>query len=365
MMILKDRKTLLPDYIPATWPCRDDAITYINKHVMHPETPTLFYGPPGAGKTGTFRYCTKNRANSLDDLRIAHLHSTSAPHTDVLTIIEQMGYKTSGNKRSTLFLWDLLAGEFAENDLKGLVIIDDADIMLGMPNGIELLSRMIDTNNISVALVSNRKIRIKNADLRDRLGIGSAREFHFKPYTTDEIKTILKLRAEVALREDVITTEALNFIATHVEPTDMHYALCLLKFAADEATADMQLGITEEVVMQSAVKEARCFVHDSVAPLPHGQLLTLAAACECPNGSQPVTSAAVIEQYGQVCRRLGVRPCTHRAIQGYLSGLADRGLINYRALSRNVDHKRGVVWSVEPTMSKDTMLEAVWSTLGL
>ena len=231
--IYADRDALREDYQPDTLVGRDEEIdTYQSalQPVINGEQPNniFLYGKTGVGKTASTQYLLshlREDATRYDDLNLAvqtlNCDGLSASYQVATQLVngfrdEADQISTTGYPRSTVYemLWD-------EIDARGgtvLVVLDEIDHVED-DSILYQLSRARATDNISEAAVgvigiSNDFSFRENLSPKVRSSL-CEQEIHFPAYSASELRSILRQRAEVAFRDDILEEAVIQLCAAY------------------------------------------------------------------------------------------------------------------------------------------------------
>jgi cell division control protein 6 len=161
-----------------------------------------------------------------------------------------------------------------------------------------------------------------------------------KPYTSDQLFTILKYRAEQAFYEGVVDDEILKFIADY-EGSDRggggnaRNALEILLKAGDLAEQEGSNRIKIEHVRKAIMSTSRelISVADALLYSPLHELIILWAVIRLlrRTGKTHVRMGEVEKEYILLCETLGEQPRRHTQVYEYVMNLKKAGIIDARA----------------------------------
>ncbi|HII71699.1 TPA: AAA family ATPase [Candidatus Woesearchaeota archaeon] len=202
----------------------------------------LIHGAPGIGKTAAMRWVFRDLENETDDVIPIYVNcwQKNTSYKIVLEICETLGYRLTHNKRTEELL-DVVK-EFANK--KPLVFAFD-EIDKVDDYGF-LYTLLEDIFKKSIFLITNHKDWLLDMDQRIKSRL-TPEMVEFKKYNLNEIKGILKERAQYALVPGTLEQGALDIIAekTHMME-DIRTGIYLLREAALIAESKSSKKITEE-----------------------------------------------------------------------------------------------------------------------
>ncbi|MGB1818941.1 MAG: Cdc6/Cdc18 family protein, partial [Candidatus Poseidoniaceae archaeon] len=170
--------------------------------------------------------------------------------------------------------------------------------------------------------------------VRSRLG---QLDILFKPYDAQQLQDILRQRAEVSLRPDVLGEGVIELCAALAaqEHGDARCALDLLRISTEKA----EFGGDKQVESHHVRTAQNQIESDQIAPvistLPRQQKLVLASILINEKaGLKYIQTGEVYQIYRQACKHIRHNPLTQRRISGIIQNLDMIGLITARTISR-------------------------------
>ncbi len=181
----------------------------------------------------------------------------------------------------------------------------------------------------------------------------SEEEIVFAPYTADELKTILRERAESAFFGEVLTQAALSLCAALAgsEHGDARRALDLLRVSAEVAEREGADNVEERHVRIAIQKIEQDRMAESLRSLPPHQKLVLMATLE-----SNASTGELYDRYASLCAKARIDPLTRRRVSGLLSELDLLGLVSVKLLSQG---RYGRTKKASPLVSAALVREAL------
>jgi len=326
------------------------------KDAQRGDTPNnvLIYGKTGTGKSLCSKYITRDLAQAGAEngvtIGVAYVDcfQESTETQTVRTIAQALndpdetditvphtGVSTSDYYRR---LWDILD---ARLDV-GIIILDEID-KLEDDNVLMQLSRAAEAGKVTestlgVVGISN-KIRYKDS-LNERVKSSlSERDFVFPPYDANQLREILKSRAD-AFREGVLEEDVIPKVAALAarEHGDARKAIDILRYAGEIADEHDNETVTVEYVDEAHDREEQARLSELITKQPeHSKHLLQALALEVQDtsGENPaVPTKRVYSMYERTCESAGIDPLKMRRVRDLLSELAFLSLIDQERKGR-------------------------------
>ncbi|MFB6244460.1 MAG: orc1/cdc6 family replication initiation protein [Halobaculum sp.] len=380
--IYADRDALREDYQPDTLVGRDEEIdTYQSalQPVINGEQPNniFLYGKTGVGKTASTQYLLshlREDATRYDDLDLAvqtlNCDGLSSSYQVATQLVngfrdEADQISTTGYPRSTVYemLWD-------EIDARGgtvLVVLDEIDHVED-DSILYQLSRARATDNISEAAVgvigiSNDFSFRENLSPKVRSSL-CEQEIHFPAYSASELRSILRQRAEVAFRDDILEEAVIQLCAAYgsKDAGDARQSIDLLMKAGDLARDGDAEEVTVDHVERGRRELERGRIKEGITGLTHhGHLVLYALVTFELEGETPVRSREVRPRYTRFAEMVGRDPLVPRRMRDHLSELAMLGVASVR--ERNEGRRGGTYHQYELDMDPGLTIEAMRETV--
>jgi len=212
----------------------------------------IIFGPPGIGKTLASIKVKEEleETETIGEISVFYINlwKKNTQHKIILELCDQLDYKFTQNKSSEDLL-QIVKQKINQNS--AVFIFDEAD----KAESLELLYQLAeDIYRKTMILITNDKDWIYKLDprLKSRL---TPDPLEFKPYTLQEIKQILKSRAQLAFNSGMISEDVLNSIAQKTLQTgDVRTGLFLLRESALIAESKSINKITQEYAKQAIEK---------------------------------------------------------------------------------------------------------------
>ncbi|MFD1687521.1 Cdc6/Cdc18 family protein [Halobellus litoreus] len=314
----------------------------------------LIYGKTGTGKSLCSKYITRDLTQAAADngikVGVAYVDcfQESTETQTVRTIAQALndpvqtditvphtGVSTSDYYRR---LWDILD---ARLDV-GLVILDEID-KLEDDNVLMQLSRAAEAGKVTESTLGvigiSNKIRYKDS-LNERVKSSlSERDFVFPPYDANQLREILRSRAD-AFREGILDEDLIPKVAALAakEHGDARKAIDILRYAGEIADEHGDDTVRVEYVDEAHDREEQARLSELIAKQPeHSKYLLQALSLqvqEAHDDNSAIPTKDVYSMYELVCERNGVDPLKMRRVRDLLSELAFLSLIEQERKGR-------------------------------
>jgi len=340
---------LTHSYIPLKLPHREEEYEDLMKEyklIAHgfPPSHMMILGPPGSGKTVTIR-------KALKDSEIPHVYLTSEP-TAYGTLVALGEIVLNRRLWGLSFgpLWNEIEAKLPKNCV---LVLDEAErFMIADKKSDLLLYYLSRKEGLSLTLVSNKTDLadyIKDARVKSSLKPNIK---FFKPYNADELKEIIRMRAQEALGDNFEkffqpgTIELIAALAAK-RGGDARYSIDLLRESLKKAIVSGSELINEKHINEAktAIEEAEFEMSIKSLSKPHKLMLF------CALTYKRVGNAYT--QYNVFAEKYGLLPLSERRLRDILGDLELMGFIGIE--------KKGREWLINPskwfdiTKAKETL----------
>lgn len=371
-----DRKALSPDFVPKKLPFRDEqtkAVAQVLAPILHGSKPSnlLLYGKTGTGKTAVTNYVLsrlKAEANS-PDLVLAYVNTRLADG-EYRTLAE---FAKSLNLTKQIPLTGLAIGEVMDRISQSIrsggkrvvLILDEIDYLVKL-FGDDILYTFTRSGEklapgfLTLVGISN-DLQFKEALDPRVLSSLSEEELVFPPYTVEELREILKERADMAFRPGVATPGAINLCAAMAgsEHGDARRAIDLLRIAGEVAEREGLSRVEDSSVSKASDKMEHDRVDEAIHSLPIQSKAILRAVWSFKDGTN---TGKLYIAYRNHAREMGIDVLTQRRMSGILAELDLLGLVEASVVSKG---RRGRTKRIKLLIDDDEMRKALSSDSAL
>lgn len=264
--IFKNKKVLLPDFIPERLPNRmkdiENIIRIIEESLRGNVTNILITGQPSTGKTASIRFIFRELRQRYDSLFCYVNCFNKSTKMGVLysMVLDYFKQKRPTSKmpsrRGIAYdeLLDSFKRDLGKSRTKVVVCLDEVDQLEEKEILYELTRTRWENGRIQIIGISNNPLVFKNLDPRTQSRLYPLREISFTPYTKDQMKEIVEARIQDAFNANVINKRAIDYLAefTSENKSDMRIARETLIRAGELANSSgnkiVHLGHIKEIL---------------------------------------------------------------------------------------------------------------------
>jgi len=222
-----------------------------------------------------------------------------------------------------------------------VIMLDEIDKLVEKSGDDTLynLSRMnseLENSRVSIMGISNDLKFTDFLDPRVKSSLGEE-EIVFPPYDANQLRDILRHRAEVAFKERVLSDDVIPLCAAFAaqEHGDARRALDLLRTAGELAERSGADLVREAHVRQAQEKIELDRVVEVVRTLPTQSKLVLFAIISLEdNGVRNINTGEVYNVYKQLCSQIDADVLTQRRVTDLISELDMLGIVNAVVVSK-------------------------------
>jgi cell division control protein 6 len=224
--LFKDERFLYPDFVPERLPFRDKELSelvFCLKPATSGKKPTnvFVYGKPGTGKTVSLKFVLNEMEEYSDRVKCLYLNcfEFSSKQALLTKITNYFGYAVSDRGLSSEEVYSKFVALLRSEKFIPIIVFDEAEQLLKDESRKELLydlSRLGEQQKLSLGLVfiSNDNFFLSHLDDRIRSSL-AASSIPFEPYSSPDLKEILKERAKYAFFDFVLDDEVIPLCAAH------------------------------------------------------------------------------------------------------------------------------------------------------
>ncbi len=352
--IFKNKRALQSNYTPKMVPHREKEIQAL-AGILAPSlrmekcSNVFIYGKTGTGKTLCVKYVTENmmeiaKQNKIN-FKVFYLNCKLKRVADteyrlMAQLSREFGIEVPATGLPTDEVYKIFLKELDKEKMFLIIILDEIDQLVDK-TGDEILYNLTRINSelnngeVSIIGLSNDLVFTDNLDPRVKSSL-SEEELVFPPYNALQLQKILKQRAKLAFKEDVVSEGVIEKCAAYAarEHGDARRALELLRVSAELAERDNKTVITEDYIANAEEKIERDRIFDIVSTQPKQFKLTLYSVFNCVNNDESVFTGDIYNFYRDVCFKTGTKPLTQRRVGDIIAELDMLGIINAKVVSK-------------------------------
>ena len=353
--LFKNKKVLQSNYTPNSIFHREEQIQQIASilaPILREEKPSnlFIYGKTGTGKTVSVKYTVRN----LEDialknkipLKVIYVNCKLKKVADteyrlIAQLASELGKSVPATGLPTDEVYKIFFSAIDSKHQFVLLILDEID-QLAKKAGDAVLYNLTrineDLKNSQVSLIgiSNDLMFADNLDPRVKSSL-SEEEILFPPYNAIQIQDILRARAELAFKENVIANGVIEKCSAYAarEYGDARRALELLRVAGEIAERSGSDKVLLSHIDLAEEKLERERVIDAVKNQPKQFQAVLYSLIYLSNQNKPVFyTGDIYDVYKKLCDVINLRPLTQRRVSDIIGELDMLGVIHARIISK-------------------------------
>ncbi|ELZ16173.1 cell division control protein 6 [Haloterrigena salina JCM 13891] len=381
--IFRQRDVLREDYQPREIVGRDEELQrYISalQPVINGDQPAniFLYGKAGVGKTACTRYLLgelESDAAEYDvELTTVQLNceDLNTSYQVAIQLINKFRSQDEQLKPTGYPQWQV--NEWLWDELDGvggtiIIVFDEVDhieddsILYQIPRA--RANDNLEESKVGIIGISN--------DFKYREGLSSKvqsslceKELQFPAYNANELRAILRQRAEIAFYDSIVPREVIAKCAAFgaKDAGDARQSLDLLMEAGDIAVQQDAERVTEVHVDEARKALERSRIVDGVTGLTQqGHLVLYALLMLHEERKTPIRARDIQDRYELVCDRAAIDPLVPRRMRDHLGELAMLGIAS--RIERNKGEAGGRYYEYSLDTNSDLLLEALEETVDM
>lgn len=381
-----NKKSLQSSYTPEAIPHREEqieAIASILAPSLRLDKPSnLFcYGKPGTGKTLTVQYVLANLNKLAKEKKIPlktfYLNCKLKRVADteyrlIAQIARAFGREVPATGLPTDEIYKLFLESIDTKEGGLLILVLDEIDQLVKRAGDEILYNLTRINselkNVQISLVgiSNDLMFTNNLDPRVKSSL-SEEELVFPPYNAIQIQDILRQRASIAFRKNILAEGVIEKCAAYAarEHGDARRALELLRVAGELAERKNEIKIGVKYIDDAEDKIERDRILDIVNTQPKQFKLTLLSLFTLSERNKELSTGDSYNIYKEFCKKIGVKPLTQRRVSDIISEFDMLGIINAKVISKGRYGRTREICLAIPDSTLPELTQNLRDNLGL
>ncbi|AEH59882.1 orc1/cdc6 family replication initiation protein [Methanosalsum zhilinae DSM 4017] len=349
--IFKNKEVLRPSYTPDSLLHRDEQINNLATILVsalrgHTPSNILIYGKTGTGKTASTRHVGIELERMSENLNVSCsvLYINCEVIDTQYRLLANLARHFGEDIPMTGWPTDQVFTKFKEavNSKEQVVIIVLDEIDKLVKKGDDVLYNLSRINieltraKVSMIGVSNDLKFTEFLDPRVKSSLGEE-EIIFPPYDAEQISDILRERAEIAYKGDVLDSMVIPLCSAFAaqEHGDARRALDLLRVAGELAERENKPKVEEDHVRSAQERIEIDRVVEVVRTLPtQSKLVLYSIILLRKNGYHNVTTGEVYNVYRQLCHNIDMDILTQRRVTDLMSELDMLGILNAVVVSK-------------------------------
>lgn len=353
-VIIKDGSVLGYDYVPKELPHRETQMRELSALLeptfIYGRTRTAFLiGGVGSGKTATAkRFCNDaGQYAAKENIPFEHIYvncrQKSSEFEVLLALVSYFDPKYPDRGFSPTEMFSVFKKHVAKSGKRFVVVLDEVDVLIkkGAGDLVYNMTRMGEENPkmvVSLILIA-QEYSLGNVDAASLSTFGRANLVRFPKYDGEQLHSIVKARAEMALVSGGIRPDAISLIADlAAEMGDARYAIELLDISAREAESKPLGAVTAEEVRSAKARTFSVVTESKLLDLDMNGRVTLLAIARAIKDKSYVSTVDAQKTYEVVCEEYGVLARKGTQFWSYVKNLESLALIT---TSMRSDEKTG------------------------
>ncbi|NLL95039.1 MAG: AAA family ATPase [Thermoplasmatales archaeon] len=352
--IIRDGAALGYDYVPEVLTHRESQMeelkTLLEPTFRYGRTRTAFLvGGVGSGKTATAkRFCYDAMKYAAKegiafDYAIINCRQKFSEFEVLLALVRHFdpNYPDRGFAPSEMF--SAFKRHVAKSGKRLVVVLDEVDVLIrkGAGDLVYNMTRMGEEDPkmvVSLILIA-QEYSLGQIDEASQSTFGRANLVRFPKYDGEQLHSIVKARADMALVPGGINPDAISLIADLAAGMgDARYAIELLDIAAREAEGKTLGVVTAEEVRSAKARTFSVVTESKLLDLDLNGRVTLLAIARAIKDKSYVSTADAQKTYEVVCEEYGVPARKGTQFWSYVKNLESQALI---VTSMRSDEKTG------------------------
>ncbi len=370
--LFKDKKILQSSYNPNNLIHRDDQIKVIAQILapaLRSERPSnlFIYGKTGTGKTACVKHVSNEMIKVAEErsipLKIFYINCKLKRIADteyrlIAQLAREFGKEIPPTGLPTDEVYNIFVKALEVKEQIVILILDEIDQLVAKA-GDEIIYNLTRMNselkNAQIALVgiSNDLVFTNSLDPRVKSSL-SEEEIVFPPYNAIQLQAILKDRANLAFKENIISEGVVEKCAAYAarEHGDARRALELLRVAGELAERKGSKKIVLDDIDEAEDKIERDKFIDIVTTQPKQFQATLYSIFQTLNQKAgPIYTGEVYDIYKDICNKSRLRPLTQRRVSDIIGEMDMLGMINAKVISHGrFGRTREISMSLSPSI---------------
>jgi cell division control protein 6 len=359
--VFKDQRTLSFDYVPQRLVHREaqmKKLVMLYRPVVESNLSqnAVLTGSVGTGKTATAkRFCTDlkdfaEKQQKAVDWVLVNCRQRNSESSAVLHIVNHFQPNFPDRGFSITEMLRILRKDLEKRKVHLVIVLDEADMLLKKagPDIIYKLTRFgeekVDGRDlVSLMLISQKNI-FEMLDASSTSTFKRTNVVEFGKYSSDELRDIVKTRAELAFHDGAIDDDAINLIAeVSSEWGDARFAIEILEKAGMLADEDSAGRISVEHVRGAKAEAYSSITESKLAGLDRHQKLSLLGIARASRGKAYVTTGEAESAYKVACEEYSEKPRAHTAFWGLMKDLDMLGVVSAKKSGPGISGKTTVI----------------------
>ncbi len=377
--IFKDESKLDINFIPDKLPHRDKEISLLSQLflglITNPNSISrkiLITGKTGIGKTATVKLFgfLLEKASKKRDINIKYVHvncrKERTSYKVLIKLIQLIDNKFPKRGYSSQDLLDILIEFLYRHDLHLLIGLDELSYLINKHEDlIYSLTRINDDTlkgdqRLSIIGIVRDISCLNNLD-NSTMSTLQRNIINFKNYSKDQIYDILKYRADISLKKNVLPNKMLETISEITFSSgDVRTGLNILWRSCKIAESKNLKYVNAECIRQGNQDLLPFSALDILEYMNSQKRIFLLAIIKALNNSEQIEISFndALKSYNVVCENLGLKPKSHSQVWNYLQEFKRENIIETNVISEKIKGRHAVIKITDlslPNLEKNTI----------
>ncbi|MHA2007456.1 MAG: Cdc6/Cdc18 family protein [Promethearchaeota archaeon] len=385
--LFQDESKLDMNFIPNKLPHRDKELSLLSQLflalITNPNSiarKILITGKTGIGKTATVKkfgeILTAASLNRGVSIKYVHVNCRKerTSYKVLIKIIRLINKRFPKRGYSPQDLLEILVDFLNYQNVHILIVLDELSYLLNKSEDlIYSLTRINDDSLDTQHRVSIIGI-VRDISCLNNLDYSTASTLQrniikFSNYSKMQIFDILKYRASLCLKKNVIGDELISMVAESTYNNgDIRHGLNIL-WKAVKITENKNLRQITADCVRLASQDLVPFATLDVLKYMTAQklLFLLAVILGLKNASEPsISTTEAIKRYHMICENLGFNPRSNSQLWNYLQEFKREGIIIIKIIGEKIKGRRGLIQILELNLKKlEKMVNEILNSKGL
>jgi len=377
--IFKDESKLDINFIPDKLPHRDKEISLLSQLflglITNPNSISrkiLITGKTGIGKTATVKFfgVLLEKASKKRDINVKYVHvncrKERTSYKVLIKLIQLMDNKFPKRGYSSQDLLDILIEFLYRHDLHLLIGLDELSYLINKHEDlIYSLTRINDDNlkgdqRLSIIGIVRDISCLNNLD-NSTMSTLQRNIIHFKPYSQDQIYDILKYRADISLKNNVLSNKMLETISEITFGSgDVRTGLNIMWRSCKIAESKNLKYVNAECIRLGNQDLLPFSTLDILEYMNSQKRIFLLAIIKALNNNEQIEISFndALKSYNMVCENLGLKPKSHSQVWNYLQEFKRDNIVVADIISEKIKGRHAIIKITDlslPNLEKNTI----------
>jgi cell division control protein 6 len=362
--LFKDESKLDIIYIPNELPHRDKELSLLAQLflglITNPNSISrkiLVTGKTGIGKTVTVKLFGEllEKASKKQNVNIKYVHvncrKERTSYKVLIRLIQLIDKKFPKRGFSSQDLLDILIEFLHRFDLHVLIVLDELSYLINNHEDlIYSLTRINDDTlkgdqRISIIGIVRDISCLSNLD-NSTMSTLQRNIIKFKNYSKDQIFDILKYRADISLKKNVLSDKNIQMISEITyNSNDVRYGLNIIWRSCKIAESKNLKYVNAECIRLGTQDLLPFSTFDILEYMNSQKLTFLLAIVKALNSSDyfEITFSEALKRFNIICENIGLKPRSNSQLWNYLQEFKRENIVEAKNVSEKIKGRRAII----------------------